>query len=689
MKVIIAILYLLPNLWAQTPQRKALDASKILYNPGGREVGRFVISYKDYEDIRIDSDWDGQIDHWYLRKGASEVHVSFEHGQPSHFKIKHVGSKIVSLVSYNKVGQKFLLESATQRAPILMNLSEEEVKCEIEKIQEKMKSFAENIQETSLMKLIDTKLVSSECYENLEKKELSSIQSGLKSSLSKRSGLNSCLTDPKFLELAKENNTLKTPPELLIARYQLQAAQLTHQIEDNSPLIRCEPVEGQSAVISTTEKRQIHINTPLLEKNKSRINSTEIEHELLHRAGLESEDDVKVVESICIKKSMRLASNSTNTKSFQGIISNEKVSQAIEDVGSENTANVKTGESKRPDASAQPKTKGTEVAKSPAAEKAPARAPAATGNQVAASQATANIPKEMTVAQTSIPEAPRLSESISNPAPATEAGSQQALTRSASESSGVLRMANNLVGAMNSRATASDTLADKNSDTSSKSEVSSSSSSDSKSASSSKAKSNPFATLSRDKVGSGERVVEQITLDGNNVQAASATSSSSREISGARVAQAAGPSGAKNNAPTGQGEVARGTASSGSGFSGGGGPGFNAATPSMGGSSGGSPSRAPAAVNPSIEAKQRPTDQKADNSAPRQQASANVSRDEVVTFISNNSYRVTKEKLQKPEFKKQLETQKITVLDLYGNTVGAPRGEVIFLDQGDRFVRQK
>lgn len=681
MKLLITVLYLLPSLWAQGPQHKALDVQKITYNPGGHKVGRFIVSYKDYEDIRIDSDWDGQIDQWYLRKGATEVQVLFQSGQAIHFQIKHVGANLVSLASYNKVGEKFLLESVTQRAPILMNLSEAEAQCEIKSIKEKMQSYNNQIVEELLKEIVGEKLISSKCKDNLDRKELAQVKRSLQSSLSESSDLNSCFKEKKFIEAANQNKSFKIPPELLVARFQLQTAQLTHQADDNAPLLHCEKAPGQTSALSTMEDRKIHLNPSKAKENKAFIDKQDFEHELLHRSGLESEDEVKAVEAICKLISIKHNLKNGSTKSFGHVISNETMAKNIASVENESTANLNTGDSKRPAASAEPK-KSAEVAKSAPSNNSPTRAPAATGNQLAASQATANIPKEMTVAQAGIPAAPTLSQSITNPPPATEAGAQRAVAQSASESGGVLRMANNLAGAMNSRAVASDSLASNDSNTSSKSEVASGTKT--KFPEASRTKSDAFAAFSRNKVGSDERIVEQITLDGNNIQPSAAMRSASKEVVGSKATQPTGsrePAAAKGTGPS---EVGR-SASSGGSHSGGGGS-FDSSTPAMA-SGGSSPTRAPAAVNPSIEAKTRTAAQKAEPA--KAVDKNNTTRDEVVTFISNGRYRNTKEKLQKPEFRKQLESQKITVLDLYGNSVGATKGEVIFLDQGDKFVRQK
>lgn len=98
-----------------------------------------------------------------------------------------------------------------------------------------------------------------------------------------------------------------------------------------------------------------------------------------------------------------------------------------------------------------------------------------------------------------------------------------------------------------------------------------------------------------------------------------------------------------------------------------------------------SPVRGPAATRPNGGGTEPVKNAKSDTGS----SAPSAARDEVITFISNSNYAQAKEKLSDPAFGKQLESQKITVLDLYGNSFGATKGEVIFLDQGDRFVRQK
>ncbi|MBV2168034.1 MAG: hypothetical protein KUL82_04925 [Bdellovibrio sp.] len=626
MKIALALLYLLPNLWAQSPQRKPLEFNKIIFNPGGRQVGRFVISYKDYEDIRIDSNGDSQIDYWFLKKGSTEIHLRFKAGRPNKLSIKKTEPTQVTEVSYTIAGSKILLDSALKRPLILMNLTSEEAQCEIEQIQQKMKSFSNDIVDAVIKDSISSKLISPECHETLNRKNLNQIQSALygilNTNIKRESDIRNCLSSDKFESAAKEEPQLKLPAALISARFQLQIAQLTQQPEDNAPLIRCEKAEGQESLLSTTEKRQIHVNLDKLAGSDARIQSRDLEHELLHRSGLTSEEEVNAVVAICKKLEVRRALN-TGSFGFTRDVSAD-VKKSFETVADSKTADtLSTAESGISTSSPQAST---------------SRGPASTGSEMAAAQLTANIPQEMTMSSTDMPLATTLSESISTPAPATETGAQQALLRSASESNGLLRMANNLVGTMSSPALASDRTT---------------------STSTTTKKSSPVEFTSRNRLAPGEKVVEEITLENSTPQKAEASPSSpTASPSSGREVSTSSP------APTvsSSGEVARSASEA-------------------------SPSRAPATI--AETGTRLPASTKAVAKTSSASSTMTKTQDEVLTFISNSSYTATKEKLQKAEFRQQLEIQKITVMDLYGNTIGAKKGDVIFLDQGDRFVRQK
>ncbi len=650
----------------------------IIYNPQKR-VGQFVVAYKDYEDIRVDSDLDGKVDLWYVKKGSLEVLISFKDSQPMFLQGQLTSALEVSSFLYAMEADQWRLKSSNIRKPLLMNLPQE--KCEDKDTKDKVESFTEELGKQNLAGNIENHLLDRSCKENLAPKAAQRLATALNKALSPNAPIESCLEKEDFAKEISPKGQSFSAAKLLATKFKLQRLQLAQHSEKHGPLVKCEKLKGQTSIMTTHENSKTIFIDPesiarlgVIEVGQV-LTASKIEHELLHRAGLKTEEQVKVVEQFCAgEKTENPAPLQSNFFEINQVISDSAISEATNnaaDKTSANTADTAIAPTKEP-------TRGIASENQTVTSK-PTEAPK-TANQTAAAKASASIPMEMTVAQSQVPTAPKLSESIYNPPPATEAGAQQALVQSASESSGVLRVANNLVGAMNTRATASGNLASSDSKTSSDSDISGGKKA--RSSGSSKTKSDAFAAFNRNSVGSDEKIVEQITLDGNSTQPATVKPSSPREATGPKTAQTGTLRETSGGAGAGQNEVARATASSG-GNSGGG---FDSSSPNTSGG-GSAPSRSPAAVSPSIEAKARASSKKEE---PVVQAGAgNTTRDEVVTFISNGSYRTTKEKLQKPDFKKQLESQKITILDLYGNSIGASKGEVIFLDQGDRFVRQK
>lgn len=674
MKILVTAIFLFQSLWAQSPKKTYLKAEEVIYNPGGSKPGRYIVSYKDFEDIRIDGDLDGQIDFWYLRKGTTEVFTRFENGQPKRWDVR-LGGKTVREASYTLKEGQWLLADVNTRHRSLLNLEDEG--CETASIQKKLKAFTTDVKEGALKKAVSEFLIDESCKQNLAATEQPMVVSRITKAIMEDE-VQACLNDPKFQE-AVSGNKIAISGKLLAAKFELQKAQLSQQPKNYGPLLKCEKADGQEKTLSTDESTGfIHFD---LEKARSKptvaglgkapILSTEgITHELLHRAGLKSESEVKTVEGLCQKLKIGMPLGSDNTvATIMGAISVQEGTKKTAEKSEGNTQQVvKDSATKTPVA----KTDTNSAPSAPAPK---------SGTEIAAKAATANIPTELTVAQTQIPPANTLSESISNPAPVTEAGSQQALVRSASESSGMLRMANNLAGSFSTQAVAADTGGA--SGGSGSKEVSRSFASTGAPIKASNG--NPASDLlkaSARTLSAGDRVVEEITIDGPS------------------TAQQAAPTRSANQAPNSTNEASRAPASQGSASAevgsgmaaGGGGGGFASSGGSAGsslgfsgGGSAGSPVRGPAATNP-----EPATNTPAISNSKQEVGSSSVgSRDKIITDISRSTYRETKQKLSDPEFGKQLESQKITILDLYGNSTGAKKGDVIFLDQGDRFVRQK
>ncbi|WP_158320213.1 hypothetical protein [Bdellovibrio bacteriovorus] len=610
--------------------------------------------------------------------------MHFKDGQPVLLEAVQTNPKEIRSIVYALEMGMWRLKGSQVREPKLMNLPD--ANCELNKVKNKIAQFAEALDEKIVEESIDRKLLDKSCG-NLSKEARSRLQQSLNAALRGAGQIGTCLSNENFAKNASGDSKDTAPAALLAAKYKLQALQLGNG--KFSSLIKCEKHKDQKSLMTTEEGSKIiyldpdQVNTSDIRKLGKLIDPSKLEHELLHRAGLKDEKQVSELEKFCKsgggKASHRLSLSPGNLKSVQQVITDASVTDAANkaaDKGSANTADA---------AKATPKKDQTRTIASEKTNEAPK-----TANQTAATKTAASIPVEMTVAQSQVPSAPQLSESISNPPPATESGSQQALVRSASESNGVMRLANNMMGALSTQAVAGDTSLASNNSSSSEVSRSAASTSVNKVTSSTK---NPAADLlaasARNSVGTNERVVEQITLDGSQAPTTKepASDSRSRNI-------------ASDTAPTAQTSISAASAgrssevaSASEGSSGGGLTGSSLSS-NIGSISGGSnvgapgPARGPAAVSEATTAP-KAADKKLDKSANREGASASAAREEVITFISRSNYSQAKQRLSDPAFGKQLESQKITVLDLYGNSVGASKGEVIFLDQGDRFVRQK
>ena len=315
-------------------------------------------------------------------------------------------------------------------------------------------------------------------------------------------------------------------------------------------------------------------------------------------------------------------------------------------------------------------------------------------------QAKAVAPSAEKLAQTTVDKSPE--------------GIQSAVKESVAESTPVLRMANQVMGASNTPALASgsgsgggssyssdvaksDVAAPSSSSTYEPSYSSGSSSSSDDSGSKRRYQSTDsgyrkssgtvisgegpkvITTKSSNGLAPGERVVEEIDLTKGTNYKATSTAPSRQQRDTPEVARVTtggstrGPASAVPAAPANPGgEVAA--------------PGAISA-----GSSGGA---ALASLNNDTPTSPAPSRRISGNRGPAAssgsiQNNAASSREEIVTFFSSGSYSLTKTKLRDTGFVDNLKTNKVTIIDLYGNSFGASRGDVIFLDDGNRFVRQK
>ncbi len=655
MKSFIALIFILQSGWAQTPNKAPLRAEDIIYNPGGNRPGRFVVSYKDYEDVRIDSDLDGKIDFWRVKKGPLQIETLYKNGDINTQYVRKVSKSLVSEYHYIAKNGKLHLVWARNRTPMELGFSPADDLCktQLADMQDKLKEFSQELNENVIQDAITENLIDPSCKELMHPKELRRLSIYLNNTLSSQPDkLLTCFKNPKFKEAFKKGPDNALSFELLTTGYELQKMQLAQQSANNKPTFKCELTkEGvKSKPAKTSEKdRTITLQKPADDSADFPLEREYLEHELLHRMGLFPEQDVTNIQKICKDLSgpaPRLTGN--NFKSYGMFVTPGNASAGILASNAEVSANINAGTS----------PKGV----------VPSEGNIQQGSALANQGVAANVPVEMTIAQTAAPSASTLSASISNPPPQTDAGAQAALTRSASESGGLLRVANNIAGAMSTPAAAAQTLASSSSPQRGPASANDIATSADDSVVGGRV---PASTLlgvkSRSGLKSDERVVESITLDGVGAPDASRTSSSTQQKASQTI-----PNKSPNSAPADIAKAQNAASGDNEVSQAAGGGGASAASPSF------------SASSPSTQRNPASTNRGASSSS-----SSIGSKDEVITFISQSDYTSAKQKLRDPAFNRQLESQKITIMDLYGNSYGAKKGDVIFLDQGDRFVRQK
>lgn len=685
-KFIVVFTFLLQNLWAQSP-KKFLKAEEIIYNPGGNKPGRFVIAYKDYKDIRLDIDRDGQIDFWYVRQGHLHVSTTFKDGKPVRWYIRKVDS-IVREFQYDSNNGKLYLTYAGQRAPLTMGYPDNEPLCKEPTQAEKTIAALGEVESATLQSIVKDDLVDPSCKDILGK-NYRQLLGNLKKAIEPNSDpISKCLRNEKFADAFSKESETQIDVQMIIAEHELQTKQLREQSSQHKPLISC--LSDEYTDISINEKGLITLkaNSSSKEKIASILTVEALGHELLHRIGVFSEEDLGSIVGVCrslngrepiLQRKEGLALQMSPFRSYY---------EADVTAGAQDSASTKTAviEPTKPvDAEINSNADSSKVAAKSSVSKPNS------GSRVSAAASSASIPIELTVAQTSIPAPNTLTNSITNPAPVTNAGAQQALVRSATESRGVLSAANNLVGVMSSRAEASTSLASSGRESSGRSSGSEIARNSKRAPASERTNSkNTAADLlkaaARNEVRSNERVVEEITIEGTKSAPSGAgkvtvsrTASINTDSSNPQSAAASGE--VANSAPSRGSSPSLNVASVGSSTA------VTLGTPasSRPGGTGGVESsagdRAPTSTTVASPTPSATTNAK--------EIAPNAGRSEVVNLIVSSNYSQTKAKLKEPEFTKKLQDQKITILDLYGSSYGATKGDVIFLDQGDRFVRQK
>ncbi len=712
--------------FAQAPKPgTALQVEKIIYNPVKYQPGSFFVSYKDYQDIRIDSDWDGKIDLWKVKKGPLEFEVTYVDGRVRTYYAKKIINDQVQEVFYKNEKGTLKLQYANKRAlerwaydestkPVgIFSIAEKEQKdnkdnaagsgsvvpdvikkalnnslailkgsteCPLaKKPLEELSSQADNMQTTLFLDYFKEHGLDSSCDQVLNPRTRGQVVSAVKSAIFDLK-LESCLQKSDF------QNAIAPTPEALVQfkKFEVQFAarnqSLRQQVDLTKGLVRCEIDKDESGkTLESTEDGHIVIHVG--KNGQSDLDGNKIKHEFLHMAGLKDEALVDSVQVLC--------KSYTGDDGLKLVASNNQRTTFTIDIDAKQ-ASKQVAKSEKADTHEE--AIASEVAKQTSS-------PNAVSRQVA-SESTVNMKEEMSVASVAAPDSTTLSQMISNPPHSTDEGATAALTRSAFESNNALRMANNIVGTMNTPSVASmNTLAEADVVPSSSSEHT-----DTPARRTVASTNNNFSTLTKSTLKSDERVVESITLDGTSSPSRATTSQAStstdQNVSAQTKTQSARNPASSELASSTPSTPSRGSSnarvsSSSAGSLGASASGSFAAAASTAASDRTGTSEVTPKNN--IEPINTGTNNGNGNNtrAPasvantNRQSTSTAAREESITFVSNGNYSTVKAKLKDSSFSKTLESQKITILDLYGNSYGAAKGEVIFLDQGDQFVRQK
>ena len=687
-KVLLGTLFLFQNSWA-VPYKQS---SAAIINPGKafvkNEVGKSIVSYRDYADTRIDSDLDGKVDYWLLKKGPLEVAVRYVHGTPSFMKIKKVLPHQILEAIYQPSKLKdrsWELLVAAKRKPLLMHgdLSNTDGFND-----PKLCPITKSNNKNDLISLAK-KMQKEDVATNIEKYDY--IDSA--SCADQFIDIESALADLTFTDAFNQSDDIPSPVSNCIekngdtffgksedgklaaqsasASYQTEIASLAIGDTGFKKGITCEVSDKATEPTAVhQEGGGIRITFPRVVDGQENKLKDLLLHELLHRTNLKDETTVKkIVHECTINKNRAIIKHGDEGSSFN--FGKNSVQNAADKIAAKGST-----EEVQKLANAKTSTFGLPVSKEFAVQelKTPENTPVDMAKEIATATP---IPSAETLAQTTVQKTPE--------------GISDAVNNSYSEGAPVLRMANQVMGTMNTPA-----LADTSTGSSSDSYVSSSDSYTDSSRSTSPSRTIASTSngrvaniTSRNTLKADEKVVEQIDLSNSNSAMAPAATTVSDNNNTSSTTSASPPSNDSAMAKRAA-SVSRRPASSGSGSD------LAAAgvsNPTVGSLSSGIASADSSGPSAQAQARTATSGRKAASTAssgtPSNSSSTGASKDEVVTFISNANYGTSKNKLKDPTFVNTLKVNKVTIVDLYGNSYGADKGDVIFLDEGNRFVRQK
>ena len=652
----------------------------IILNPRETSITQRILSYKNYDDIRVDGDLDGYIDEWYVRKGDIQIHLSYKNRKIHGLEITKFTGGNIAVKRFQSISGKLVLTRNESRPIKVMHGSANDV-CE------EAKTLLDNTISTLTQDLsaigVKTELSSVPQSCKIDKfpefaENLGSMGDILRADSDK---ITNCLEKSGSIEGIKLN--------VVSAKFKL----VLNKIADGNfkDTYSCEMTKNKVVSGEATEDGRIKFlipsgaTDPIIQPEAM---APLFYHEVLHVSGIKSEDAIKEILDSCSKgKPLKSGANHIF------IPSEENVALSSDKVDSQ-TANTKKEVASVKKESSRNQARGI------------ASSAVNSGDGI-------DIKSEIANAEKVIPSAEKLAATSTDKSPA---GKEQALRSSVAESAPVFKMANQVMGASNTPAIAD--TSDSSDSRSSSSSYSSSPSVSTYSPSSSSSSEVGSSGSSRDSsgkstgqryqsrhgryqskgVGSDEYVAEEIDLT-KNVDAQATRNRDNRRQAAARASQSdtqtyqpatlaagsasRGPASASDEVAKGKkSPTAAGGADSTSSVGGATGSGsLNLDTGSSGGGGGGS-----TASNNRNQKSRSASSSRAPASASQ---GSPAQRRELMDNLRDDNYVLMKRKLREQSYQDELSANGITVMDTYGGRWGASQGTVIYLDNGDRFIRQR
>ncbi|QLY24242.1 hypothetical protein [Bdellovibrio sp. KM01] len=635
-------------LWFTLQQAAAASVGlpkQVIVNPGASST----IASGTYEDIRIDADSNGLIDLWYLKDQNRTIKIRFTGRAVAsieiHYKRPSSNSVAVNKIVFDSSGPSF----AYIRPLKVMNgevCTTKDAESEIDKLTKAVSNLSKKEIISQSIDCPDEK------FQNTNRQLLNAIYEVSKPDFS--NSFATCMKGETIRSQFTDKN-VQTDLAFVASKMRLQLMQISTGDASANKLFSCSSSSSPNLKAKYSEKGKITLEIPSSQSVAVKNFKDLIVHELVHKAGIEDEDQVEMMVSICLNNQQpQTTARHSNLKEIED--TNDKL------------------------AASTPASTKTETPVKTNSEKSKSRLPSSTANEN--NGEGVNIAKEVSVAEVkqAVPSADKLAVNSVN---MTDEGKAKAVAASQRQSAPVFAMADRAMGVMNTPALAS------NDDSSSSSRSSSSRSSsdqryqarhegyESKSVADTNNNYDAQKGIYVPSSKNGMKVVEEVDLT-RQTNAADRT--------GGPTATAAN---SRNVASTGRGTTApRGSQATGeeqADFNE-----VNAASPSGGsGVSSGSGSGSGTFYSGGASDRKTNANTRRGVASGSSGTASSDSREEVLSRITGTSYKEVKSKLSTSEFKNSLVQNQIKIVDTYGNEIGASQARTIFLDDGSRFIMQR